>query len=287
VIKRARSVAGRIKRRLRPPGESGPVGATPYRAELLRLLHRWVVETSGEQVSLDDFLARAERHLGTGETWSASRYQADLWDLFRPGYQDRDLAGFYQAGELFRLLRFIDYASDEPLIVEHYLAPYEHAYDALGVESMRVLELGAGLPHGLIRFHRDGAGRVSSWTMVEIDAAYTRFALWWCRLQGIPAEWIPATAGSVSFELPGSFDLVYAKDVFEHVYEPEALLRKVCAATAPGAVLLLDLDDKGARVYEHVAPILSPLQRLVEDLGWTIEGRLGNLTMYQRGITNR
>ena len=75
---------------------------------------------------------------------------------------------------------------------------------------------------------------------------------------------------------------MYAKDVFEHVHKPELLVRKVCEAAVADAVLLLDLDDKGARVYEHVSPVLSPLQDVIEGLGWNVDGRLGNLTIYRR-----
>ena len=51
---------------------------------------------------------------------------------------------------------------------------------------------------------------------------------------------------------------MFAKDVFEHLTEPAAALDEVLAHASDRAVLALDLDDKGAVVYQHVSPQLAP-----------------------------
>jgi hypothetical protein len=54
---------------------------------------------------------------------------------------------------------FIDCAGDEAFLAEHYLAPYEPAVDLF--REISVLEVGAGVPHALIRTQLDSHRRAS------------------------------------------------------------------------------------------------------------------------------
>jgi SAM-dependent methyltransferase len=253
----------------------------PYRRELLRLFHDFVVASHGTALDPPEFFALAERHLGLdGSTKAGSRYLNDLWELFEPDYGDR-LPDFYRGTEHVRTMRFVDYASDPALIETNYTAPYRWAADRLG--ALHVLEIGAGIPHGLITLLGERPGAVASFATNDIDALYTRFCLWFCAQHGLPAEWLPVEAGTAATSLPRDrFDFVFAKDVFEHLHSPEAVLDEIVAAATPDAVLALDLEDKGPRGGEHVSPHLEPLAARLETAGWRREAKFGVVSLFTR-----
>lgn len=70
--------------------------------------------------------------------------------------------------------------------------------------------------------------------------------------------------------------------MFEHLLEPKAILDEIVAVTSDRAILALDLDDKGPRVYQHVSPTLAPLKRHVVETGFAEFGRTGNVTLFRR-----
>jgi SAM-dependent methyltransferase len=245
----------------------------------LSLLHEYLSDAHRETLSLGDFVARAETHLGMVETRSVATHLAELWTLFAPDFRDR-LPEVYSALELPHLLRYIDYTCDEAVIQDNYLGPYEYAADRL--TSLRVLEIGGGIPHGLIRLQRERPGSIASAAMNDIDAIYTHFAVWFCDRERISSEWLPAVAGKAT-ELPAQrFNFVFAKDVLEHVHDPDLLLRAIVGAATDDAVLALDLGDKGPRVHQHVSPDLADLEVLLAQQGWTAAVRRGSMTMLER-----
>jgi hypothetical protein len=263
--------------RLRYHIGSRRVRPAPYRAELIGLLHEFVLGTHGAGLPRDEFEALAERELeGLG---AALRHVSDLWELFEPDYRDR-LPAYYDSLALLNTLRFVDYAGDEAFVVEHYLKPYEAAASRLG--TLSVLEVGVGIPHGLIRLQLTRPGVIRRAALNDIDATYTRFACWFCERESIPVDWIPATAGLASDLPEGRFNFVLAKDVFEHLHDPELMLRRIIAAAEPEAVLALDLEDKGDRIYQHVSPQLAPLRAILAEGGWQAIGKTGVTTLFAR-----
>lgn len=252
----------------------------PYRRELLRLFHDFIAASHGTALEPADFVALAERHLGLeGSTKAGARYLNDLWTLFEPDYEDR-LADFYRATEHVRTMRLIDYASDPTLIETNYTAPYRWAYERLGI--LNVLEIGTGIPHGLITILDERPGSVATFATNDLDAIYTRFTLWFCEQRDVPVEWIPADAAR-STALPRErFNFVFAKDVLEHLHDPERMVSDIIDAATSDAVLALDLEDKGPRGGEHVSPNLTQLVGQLGEAGWICEARSGVVSMFRQ-----
>jgi SAM-dependent methyltransferase len=272
-------VLGRLRYeigRRRPRNQPHP---TAYTRFLLTLLHEHLSDEYPDTLGRDEFVERSEERLGFTETSRVSAHLADLWALFAPDFRDR-LPEFYRALELPNLLRYIDYTCDEQFIVNSYVAPYELACDQLG--SLHVLEIGGGIPHGLIRLQSVRPGIIASASLNDVDALYSRFAIWFCERERISSEWIPAVAGQASALPTNRFNFIFAKDVLEHLHDPEAMLEQIVRAATPEAILALDLGDKGPRVHQHVTPDLTPLEAVLRTRGWNAVAIRGSMTMLRQ-----
>jgi hypothetical protein len=60
--------------------------------------------------------------------------------------------------------------------------------------------------------------------------------------------------------------------------------RSSSTTATPRALLALDFDDKGERIYQHVRPQLEPLRDVVTENGFASLGQAGGLALYGRGI---
>lgn len=243
----------------------------------MRLLARFVADTRSDALGVEEFAALARRHLDSGEIGAHTRFVGDLWRLFEPDYQRR-LPAYYRATEHHALLRMVEYAGDEAFVREHFLAPYVFARARLG--KARILEVGGGLPHGLVRSVLAEERFCEHLTLCEIEVVYSRFVEWFCEQYKVPFDLVRADAGETAALPDGPFDFVFAKDVFEHLVDPLAMLDQIVAAASPHAVLALDVEDKGERVYQHVQPDLSALRSFLSDGGWHEAAKSGSVTTY-------
>lgn len=276
------SVVRSVRRRAaRRPAAAVPADDS-YAETIVALFHEYLVETYPEQaLPLAEFAGLVRRYHGSGRIGEYNVFIGDLWRLFAPDYRQR-LPEYYRAFELPNVMRMLEYARDRRHLQEYFVTPYELARAELGRFS--VLEVGAGVPHGFLYEQLRKPGFVSKLTVNDIDATYTRFVEWFCRREGIPFELVPAVAGEPA-TLPegGSHDFVFAKDVFEHVVDPRRLLEQIVRVASPRAILALDLEDKGARIHQHVSPRLMPLRADVEAAGFRELARSGNVTLFSRG----
>lgn len=266
-----------LLRRLRP---RRTLHATEYSTALNRLFRQFIAERHPESALPEEqFLALLERYQSRGTIAEHATYEADLWELFEPDYRER-LDEYYRGLALHHTMRFLEYARNPALLEDHYLTPYRAARAALGRFS--VLELGAGLPHGLLHEQLRDGGFCESLTVNDIDAPYSRFVEWFCAREGIPFSLVEARGGAATALPDGAWDFVFAKDVFEHLVDPRDLLEQVLARASRRALLALDLEHKGEPVYQHVSPDLLPLAELAEAAGFEAVGRSGSLTMFRR-----
>lgn len=272
MLARVRYEIGRRRPRNQPQGSA-------YRKDLLRLLHQHLKETTANPLPLDAFISTAEQLLESDDLKQTAIYLSKAWELLHPDFRDH-LSDYYNSLSALTTLGAINYAGSERFIDEHYGRPYAFANDRHG--PLRVLEIGSGIPHGLIRTQQTRPDSIVSATLVDIDAPYTRFAIWYCRTSGIACEWVPAEAGLVAPVPRGAFNFVFAKDVFEHVGDPGLLLDHILRAVADSAILALDIEDKGAIVHQHVSPQLGHLAKTLGENGWANEGKMGNLTIFAR-----
>jgi hypothetical protein len=271
-----------LARRWRPDG-GGRDDA--YYGWVLEQFHAFIAsEYPGQALPRERFLALARKYTDADWLRSTNRYLGDLWYLFQPDFASH-LDEYYRAQELPLTLTLLSYASNRALVDENYVRPYTFAGERLGPCS--VLEFGAGIPHGVL--HRVYAGHGSSITQlttVDIDGVPARFVAYFCRAHRIPHRAIPAVAGeAVSLDGAGPFDFVFAKDIFEHLLDPAAAVHQIVRQASSRAVLALDLDDKGAAVYQHVSPTLSPLAADVASAGFRPAGKTGNLSLFERAST--
>jgi SAM-dependent methyltransferase len=251
-----------------------------YRRRLLGLFHEYVAASHGEALPRDEFIELVHRHSNRVTIREHNRYLGDLWNLFQPDYRDR-LDQHYAALALPSTMSFLAYAGDPGLIDSYYVAPYRLALAELP-SPVSLLELGGGIPHGFIHEQLARPGFCEHLTLVEIDAPYSRFVEWFARRERVPFEFARARAGESGSLPAGPFGFVFAKDVLEHLHDPARMIDEIARVVDRRAVLALDLEDKGARVYQHVTPTLAPLFERVVDHGFVEFAHTGNLTLYRR-----
>ena len=208
-------------------------------------------------------------------------YFADLWDLFAPDYTRR-LPEYYSLFEYHATITMLDYANRPDLISESYIRPYQMARERLG--CMSVLELGGGIPHGLVHNVLYGASEsFNKLTLVDIPGVFSDFVEWFCSQKRLPFSHVVATAGKTAI-LPRDdrYEFVFAKDVFEHLEDPMAVIREVLRVVSDGAILALDVLDRGVRKYQHITTDLSPVRNLLAEEGYREFAASGHITMFAR-----
>jgi hypothetical protein len=274
-------VAGFRRRVARKPHQASaePDG---YRQWLLDELYVFVQQSyPGDALPREKFMALMKEYGHSGWLRPTNRYLGDLWYLFAPDFQRR-LEEYYRYQDLNLTMTLFSYAANKELLRANYERPYQIAFERLGRFS--VLELGAGIPHGLLHGVRaHGPAFCTQLTSVDIEGFPAAFVASFCERHRIRHRWIPATAGkSAVLDDAGPFDFVFAKDVFEHLVDPQVALDQLLARTSSRAVLALDLEDKGDVVYQHVSPHLAPLSARVAQAGFTTLEQTGNVTIFAR-----
>jgi len=277
-------VAAARRRFVRPtlPARIGAVDATGYHTWLIDELYEFVAsQYPADVLERDRFRSLVAQYQNPAWLKATNRYVGDLWSLFAPDFRQH-LAEYYWQQDFQLTMTLLSYAANRVLVDAHYIKPYAIARERLG--RVKVLELGAGIPHGLLdHTRRDGTSWCTQLTSVDIEGTPARFLAFWCRRHGVTHHDITATAG-VAPDLNGvaNIDFVFAKDVFEHLTDPALAIERLLACTARRAVLALDLEDKGVVEYQHVSPTLAPLKAAVQCAGFVQLGVTGNLTMFAR-----
>jgi hypothetical protein len=259
--------------------KSSPPSA--YSEWLLDELYAYIAATYPETaLPKPRFIQIVRQYQDPEWTRQANRYIGDLWYAFAPDFAAR-LGDYYRYTDLQLTLTLFAYSTNAALLEANFLRPYRVASERLGRFS--ILELGAGLPHGILHGVFSGnAASYSSITTVDIDGVPARFFEFFCRRHRIDHRWITAAAGEAARLSGGPFDFVFAKDVFEHLTNPLPALDEVLRCASSRAMLALDLEDKGAVVYQHVSPMLAPLRDGVSAAGFTLIEQTGNLLLYER-----
>jgi hypothetical protein len=78
------------------------------------------------------------------------------------------------------------------------------------------------------------------------------------------------------------FNLLYGKDIFEHLFEPHIKLEKMLNFAADQCYCYFDFNDHGERFGQHVTPDISYLPKVVENHGFTKSGEIGKLLEFIR-----
>ena len=263
-------------------GTPPPAGdAAGYHRWLLDEVHAFIAAAyPGTALPRERFMQLIRQYQDREWIGRTNRYLGDLWYLFAPDFAQR-LPDYYRYTDLSLTLTLLTYATNEPLLTANYLRPYALARQRF--DRFAVLEIGAGIPHGFLHaVYQHGPAFCSQLTTVDIDGVPARFVEFFCRRHHIDHRWIVAVAGQATpLGDIGPFDFVFAKDVFEHLQDPERAVRDLIRCASDRALLALDLDDKGAVVYQHVSPVLAPLLGPVVSAGFELVEHTGNMSMLE------
>jgi hypothetical protein len=211
----------------------------------------------------------------------AGEAQQYVMTAFQPDYE-RNLYPFYKQQEYMILLAFLSYPFRGPGSLNAQLQTYSAAADAL--PEMDILDYGAGMPFGLIQLLRTRPEKVKSVTLVDLDLIHTRLSEHIIR--GFIGDRLTMIRKTDPEAIPSfgrkKFNFCFGKDIFEHLTDPAPHLENILKATAKQAVCYFDFTDHGEKYLQHVTPLLSPLNAVVEAHGFEKAEMLAGMSGFTR-----
>jgi hypothetical protein len=78
------------------------------------------------------------------------------------------------------------------------------------------------------------------------------------------------------------YNVLYGKDIFEHLFAPEARVKKMLESAQRQCRCYFDFADHGERVGQHVTPNITYLTEVVESYEFVRNGTVGKLTEFIR-----
>jgi len=207
-----------------------------------------------------------------------------LQTIFTPNYEER-LFDYYQSAQYLLLLSFLSYpfAGLAP-----HVDPFVAAATRLG--SLDVLDYGAGIPYGVIHLLRTCRSKVRSLTLVDLDLVHTSFSEH--VLKSLAPE-IPLTYFKLRApdEIPDfgerKFNLLYGKDIFEHLKKPDLVFHAMLSNAASECVGFFDLRHHGERYLQHVSPDVTWLAEIAQQYAFERAGDVAGLSMFCKGQEHR
>ena len=181
---------------------------------------------------------------------------ATLNILFNPNFH-QDLKFHYKYIENKIFFRFISYSLNKKLIKNKYSDVYDFVISQLR-EPLNILEIGGGLPHGFIyNIWKRGNTFFDKFTYIDAQLIHSEFVKWYCKKYNFNHE-IKLFEASKTPKLDAiNFNFVFAKDIFEHLDEPELLIDYLISNTKNNKTYLcLDLEHKGPKGGQHINPNL-------------------------------
>lgn len=251
----------------------------PYFNYLKEKYFQFISEKYGS-LSLDEFSATIDRCLEINAKSNPNWYPHYLWELFEPTYR-KDFDRYYKWHEKFYFFRFLLYATNEAAIERDYAAAYRFAIGRLG--ELDVLEVGGGVPHGLIHnIWKSGRDFCRSLMYIDINVLHADFVEWYCRDVGLKLNQVRVPASIAPIVPDGLYNFIFAKDIFEHLDTPDYLLDQLIDRCRPGGFLALDLEHKGPVMGQHINPNLPPLKERLVAKGLRELVRFGQVGIWGR-----
>ena len=196
---------------------------------------------------------------------------------------ESQLYEYYREQQYFIFMAFLSYPFRGVGGLRSFLDPLEFA--ASKFTDIHLLDYGAGIPFGLINILRQRSTSVKSITLVDYNLLHAHFVKFLLErlapevelrcLWLTDSESLPNLGGS-------SFNVLFAKDIFEHVHKPELLASTLLEHAAPSALCLFDINDHGERHLQHVQPNLDSLSELVEQSGFSFLKKIGRISAFER-----
>ena len=178
------------------------------------------------------------------------------FEVFDPEYE-KDLTKLYKFYEKHIFLQFLKYSINTKLIKNRYSDIYSFAIDKIN-EPLEVIEIGGGVPHGLIfNIREKGKDFIKKLNYIEADMLHAEFVDWYCKKNLIQFDKKIFSATKTPTIKDINFNFVFAKDIFEHLDNPGQLIDELIINTkSPKTLLCLDLEHKGAITAQHINPNL-------------------------------
>jgi hypothetical protein len=206
----------------------------------------------------------------------------EYYSVFEPDYED-DLSKWYKICEKRFFLRFISYAVNPKLITKRYSNIYDFAINRIN-EPLEVLEIGGGIPHGLIfnTWKRDN-NFIKKLTYIEADMLHTDFVEWFCKKESIVFDKKIFIASKTPTIENIDFNFVFAKDIFEHLENPSKLIDDLISNTKSKKTLLcLDLEHKGKKILDHLNPNLPILKEKLINKDFKVIKKFEEVEVWER-----
>jgi hypothetical protein len=205
-----------------------------------------------------------------------------LQTIFTPKYEER-LFEYYQSAQYLLLLSFLSYPFAG---LASHVDPFVIASTKLG--SLDVLDYGAGIPYGIIHLLRTCPEKVRSLTVVDLDLVHTAFSEYVLKSMApkVPLTYFKLRDPEQIPELGDQkFNLLYGKDIFEHLKKPEPVFRTMLASAASECLGFFDLRHHGERYLQHVTPDVTWLVGVASQYSFRRAGEVGGLSMFWRGAS--
>ena len=183
-----------------------------------------------------------------------------LNNLFNPNFNE-DLKFHYKYNENKIFFKFISNSIKTKLINNKYSNIYDFVLTQQN-EPLNILEIGGGLPHGFIyNMWKRGKTFFNKFTYIDTHLIHSEFVQWYCKRFDVNHEiklFEPAKTPQLG---QIKYNFVFAKDIFEHLDEPELLIDYLISNTKDNKTYLcLDLEHKGPKIGQHISPNLPILK---------------------------
>lgn len=206
----------------------------------------------------------------------------EIDSLFNPEFDD-NLEFHYKYNERKIFFEFILYSLNRKLILDKYYNIYDFGINEIN-KPLNILEIGGGIPHGLIySIWQKDKHFINNFTYVDANLLHSEFVKWYCKKNNIPSE-IKLFTPSKTPKLESlKFNFVFAKDIFEHLDNPEVLIEYLISNTNDKLSLLcLDLEHKGEKIGQHISPNLPILKKKLIENNFEVIKKFGEIHVWKK-----
>ncbi len=197
-----------------------------------------------------------------------------------PHYRDH-LYDYYREQQYHMFVIMLSY----PLcgLGASHVEPYQLARRLL--PELRVLDYGAGIPYGLVHTLAEDPSVVSAATLVDLDLVHSRFAEFLLRrtAPGVNLAVHRLRNTDEVPELDGSFNFLFAKDIWEHLRRPRLVLEHLLGSADTDCLCVLDFAHHGAEIHQHITPDICFMSQVMTDAGFRNVATIGGLSVFARG----
>ena len=204
--------------------------------------------------------------------------------LFDPNYKiDDDVETHYKLNEKKILLKFIIYSINTKLIKKKFVDIYDFAISQIN-DPLKVIEIGGGIPHGFIySYWKRKKIFFDHIHYIDANLLHSDFVKWYLQNNNIShsIELFPAAKTPKIDNI--DFNFIFAKDIFEHLDNPDILIENIISkVTNDKTLLCLDLEHKGEKTVQHINPNLPILKKKLENNNFQVIKKFDDVHVWKK-----